>query len=138
MKNLKLLSVFLIAMIFSNCNNDDDKTGTTTLNGSWKLIETSGTIAGTTDTFAPGTITWNFNDADSTFTVVNNNTDQDALDIFDSGAYPFTIVQAPIANSICNEFLELDGTDYGCFYITNNTLQTNEGSADGIILKFTR
>ena len=138
MKNLKLLSVLFIAFVFENCNNDDDKNAVATLAGKWKLVETSGTIAGTTDTFTPGTITWNFDESDSTFTVVNNNTDEMAQDVFDSGTYPFAVIAGPVANSICVQTIELDEMDYGCLSITPTTLEINQGYADGMIIKFIR
>lgn len=138
MKNLKLITILIITAIFSSCNNDDDKNTEATLAGNWKLIETSGTIAGTTDTFTPGTITWNFNVNEGLFTVINNNADENAQDVFDSGIYSYSFVQSPLANSICNKTIKLDDVDYGCFTITNTTLQINQGEADGLILKFIR
>lgn len=138
MKNLKLFAVLIITIIFSSCSNDEDKKTEATIAGSWKLIETNGTIGGITDTFTPGTITWNFNVSNGTFTVVNNNTDENAQDVFDSGTYSYSFVQSPIANSICSQTIKLNGADYGCFAITKTTLQINNGEADGIILKFIR
>jgi len=140
MKNLKLLTILIATILFSNCSDDfdDKKTAETTLSGNWNLIEVNGTIMGGKSLFAPGVITWNFNAANNTFTVVNNNTDESALDSFDSGTYSYSVIASPVANSTCSQTIELNGGDYGCLLLTSNSLQINDGAADGIILKFVR
>lgn len=138
MKILKLASVLIIALMFSNCSNDDDRNDEETLSGMWKLIEVKGSIAGTNDTFEPGLITWNFNPSTQTFTVVNKNTDEEARDIFESGTYPYKVVTSPIANSTCNKSIELNSANFGCITIIQSTLQINDGAADGEILNFIR
>lgn len=138
MKNFKLASLLVIAVIFSSCINDDDRSNEGTLTGSWKLIEVKGSIAGTNDTFEPGLITWNFNPSTQTFTVVNKNTDEEARDIFESGTYPYKVITSPIANSVCNKSIELNSADFGCIMITKSMLQINNGATDGEILNLTR
>ena len=139
MKKLKLLTLLIAVIFFSSCNNDDDnKTTETTIAGNWNLIEINSTIMGGKFTFAPGVITWNFNTTTNTFTVVNNNTDASAIYIFNSGTYPYEIIASPIANSICNQSIELNDADYGCLLLTSNSLQINDGAADGIVFKFIR
>lgn len=138
MKNLKILASLLAIMLFISCNSDDDKNAQPTLKGEWKLIEVNGTIAGINDEFEPGVITWNFNPQTETFAVVNNNTDESKQDVFDTGTYSYDIVPATATNSTCGQTIELDDVDYGCFIITNTTLQINQGEADGIILKLIR
>ena len=137
MKKIQLISLFAIMILFS-CNNDDDKSNDTSLRGMWKLVEVNGTIAGIRDQFEPGTIQWNFNTSNTTFTVVNNNTDESKQDVFESGTYNYSITNNDMTPETCARSLVLDGTNYGCYIVTNTTLQINQGEADGIILKFIR
>jgi len=137
MKKIQLISLFAIMILFS-CNNDDDNSNDTSLRGVWKLIEVNGTIAGIRDQFEPGTIQWNFNTSNTTFTVVNNNTDESKQDVFESGTYNYSITNNDMTPEICTRSLVLDGTNYGCYIVTTTTLQINQGEADGIILKFIR
>lgn len=138
MKILKLLSFFAITLLLGCNNNDDDSGHDTTLSGQWKLVEVSGTITGIRDQFAPGTIEWNFNTSDQTFRVVNNNTDANKQDVFESGTYDYSFAANEIAPDLCNRTIVLDGTNYGCFMATTTTLQINQGEADGIIIKLIR
>lgn len=138
MRNLKILAILSAVMLFLGCNSDDDQNTQVTLQGQWKLIEVSGTIAGINDEFEPGVITWNFNPQTETFAVVNNNTDESKQDVFDTGTYSYDIVPATTTNSVCGQTIELDDVNYGCFTTTSTTLQINQGEADGIILKFIR
>lgn len=137
MKNLKILSSIFSIFLLIGCNNDDDNNSDSVLNGKWKLVEVNGTIAGITDEFEPGTITWTFNPSNHSFTVVNNNTDSSLMDIFDSGIYDYSVLNANSTQS-CAQTVTLDETDYGCIILTNTTLQINQGEADGIIIKLIR
>lgn len=137
MKKIQLLCLFAI-MILLGCNNDDDNRNDTSLQGTWKLIEVNGTIAGIRDQFEPGVIQWNFNTSNHTFTVVNNNTDESKQDIFDSGTYGYFIESFDVSPGTCNKNIFLEGVNYGCYSTTTASLQINQGEADGIILKFIR
>lgn len=137
MKKIQLICLFAI-MILLGCNNDDDNRNDTSLRGAWKLIEVNGTIAGIRDQFEPGVIQWNFNTSNSTFTVVNNNTDESKQDVFESGNYTYSIQTMDVAPGTCTRNMVLDGTNYGCYSVTTTSLQINQGEADGIILKFIR
>lgn len=137
MKKIQLLCLFAI-MILLGCNNDDDNRNDTSLQGTWKLIEVNGTIAGIRDQFEPGTIQWNFNTSNHTFTVVNNNTDESKQDVFESGNYGYFIESHDVSPGTCNKNIFLEGANYGCYSTTSTSLQINNGEADGIILKFVR
>lgn len=137
MKNFKLLSLFALLLLLG-CNSDDDNRNDVTLSGEWKLIEVNGTIAGIRHEFEPGIIKWNFNISNNTFTVINNNTDEAKQDVFESGTYTYSIVSNDATPEICSQALVLDGTNYGCFNVTNTSLQINQGEADGIIIKLIR
>lgn len=137
MKNSKLIGIFIL-LLFIGCNSDDRTQHDVTLSGEWKLIEVNGTIAGIRHLFEPGTIKWNFNASNHTFTVVNNNTDDSKLDVFDSGTYTYALQDNDATPETCSRTLVLEGTNYGCYAVTTTTLQINQGEADGIILKLIR
>lgn len=137
MKTLQLLSLFAMILL-SGCNNDDDNKNDTSLQGTWKLIEVNGTIAGIRHQFEPGTIQWNFNTSNHTFTVVNNNTDDSKQDVFESGNYGYFIENHDVSPGTCNKNIFLEGVNYGCYSTTATSLQINQGEADGLILKFIR
>lgn len=88
MKTIKLLLLSSIFILASSCVVDDHSDDLPSYLGTWKLTKTSGTIAGMTTEFEPGLIKWTIT-ADSIY-VVNNNTNPDLLDGFETGTYAYT------------------------------------------------
>lgn len=128
MKTWKLLSLVLMTVLFAGCNDDDDN-GTAELSGAWKLTRIQGGFAGVDETFAPGVITWNFND-NQTVTIVNNNTDDAAEDLFESGTYDYA-ANTTGESGECGTQLSIDGTGLGCMTLGTVTLKLSQQSTDG-------
>jgi hypothetical protein len=135
MKILRFLLLILIVSLYNSCTVDDDYESNPTLLGSWNLIEVSGTIAGTTDQFEYGLITWNFEEG--TVTVVNNNTDESLLDGFDSGNYDFLSSVNPTAES-CSRTLSFSPEDVNCIAYDYENLVISQNIADGLTFRFIR
>ena len=136
MKNLKLLSFLMIIGLFNSCSVDDDYNNNPSLLGAWNLVEVSGTIAGTTDEFALGTIVWNF--STSEVAVLNTNTNDSLQDGFDSGTYDYILANTPASNSICNQTIAFAADDTRCIEFSNNVLIITENIADAVTYKFIR
>jgi len=122
-------------LLLSGCNSDSSGS-TDPVQGQWKLINVSGTFAGINDSFTPGTITWNFNPITQMVTVVNNNTDATKWDVLETGMYTYRFIQNPDAP--CSESLEIDGSVFGCYTVSNQTLVIDQSIADGFAITLHR
>ena len=131
MKSFLSLTLLLLVLLPS-CSNDSNP-NSDAVQGQWKLINVSGTFAGIDNNFAPGLITWNFNPTTQTVTVVNNNTDPDKWDVFETGVYNYLIVDNP--EFPCGEIIKIDGIKMGCFSVTDNEFVIDQSIADGFRLK---
>jgi len=138
MKNLRLLLVLLPALIMTGCEEDN----ATPMNyqqeaaeGEWNLVNVSGSIAGVNQDFAPGTIAWTFNE-NGTVTVVNNNTNEQAEDFFDTGTYDYSFVANEDNPQACAIVLEVDNINFGCQTINGDELVLSQVWADGYQLTF--
>ena len=87
---LSILGILLV-LILSGCSNDSDNSGAIVA-GKWKLVQVTGSFAGTQSNFEPGTISWEFNPRNQSVKVINNNTDEDLTDLFESGTYDYSVV----------------------------------------------
>ncbi len=130
-KSIFSLAILLLVLLPS-CSNDSNP-NSDTVEGQWKLINVSGTFAGIDNDFAPGLITWDFNPTTQTVTVVNNNTDQNLWDIFETGVYNYQIVDNP--DFPCGEIIEIDGIEMGCFSVSGNEFVIDQSIADGFRLQ---
>jgi hypothetical protein len=124
----------LLLVILPSCSNDSNPNADT-VQGQWKLINVSGTFAGIDNDFEPGLITWDFNATTQTVTVVNNNTDPNLWDIFETGVYNYQIVEVP--DYPCSEIIKIDGIEMGCFSVTDNEFVIDQSIADGFRIQFT-
>ena len=131
MKSILSLTILLLILLPS-CSNDSNP-NSDAVQGQWKLINVSGTFAGIDNNFAPGLITWNFNPTTQTVTVVNNNTDPDKWDVFETGVYNYLIIDNP--EFPCGEIIKIDGIEMGCFSVTDNEFVIDQSIADGFRLK---
>ncbi|RKS01823.1 hypothetical protein [Flavobacterium sp. 102] len=131
MKSILSLTILLLILL-SGCSNDSNP-NSDAVQGQWKLINVSGTFAGIDNNFAPGLITWNFNPTTQTVTVVNNNTDPDKWDVFETGVYNYLIIDNP--EFPCGEIIKIDGIEMGCFSVTDNEFVIDQSIADGFRLK---
>ncbi len=139
MKKLLLLS--FASLLAIGCNNDDDNSpsnGDGSLFHAWTLINVDGGFAGTNDNFNEGVIVWTFNQQAGTVTVVNNNTNEAAVDYFESGTYEFEFVPNEISPEQCSESLNIDTTEFGCYDIQGTQMTLNQHMADGYVLTFER
>ncbi len=63
---------------------------TSNIQGTWNLINVNGGLAGIDDAFDKGQIEWIFNASD--VQVINKNTDKEKQDAFESGTYPYSVI----------------------------------------------
>ncbi len=131
----KQLSFFgiLLALAISGCSSDSNSSHAEIVEGQWKLINVSGSFAGVSNDFEPGVITWDFNPTLHTVTVVNNNTDDNLTDLFDTGVYNYQIVPNPDPQT-CSELLTVDIMELGCFSIVDGNLKIDQAFADGFTI----
>lgn len=134
MRKLNLFFTLLTVIMLSGCSNDSGS-NTDAVEGQWKLINVSGTFAGIDNDFEPGLITWDFNPITQTVSIVNNNTDPNVWDVFDTGVYNYQIVDNPEFS--CGEIIKIDGIEMGCFSVSENEFVIDQSIADGFRLQFT-
>lgn len=143
MKTAQLLSAIFCFALLSACHHDDDPiytlpTTNKAFEGEWFLVQVNGSIAGTQDSFPEGEIIWNFNTANHTVTITNNNTDPDAVDLFDSGTYTYSIQANTVTPEICSESIFVDNTGLGCFTFDQDNLTLSQVENDGYELHFVK
>ncbi|MEO5777998.1 MAG: hypothetical protein ABIQ27_13940 [Flavobacterium sp.] len=131
MKNLFSILGISMMLALSGCSSESSATHSSIVNGQWKLINVSGSFAGISHDFEPGLITWDFNPITQMVTVVNNNTNNELVDLFDTGVYNYTIVVNPDPQT-CSEIIMIDIMEMGCFSIVNGNLQLDQAFADGM------
>jgi uncharacterized protein YcfL len=129
MRKLSILGI-LLALILSGCSSDSNSPHANIVEGQWKLIHVSGSFAGVSSDFVPGVITWDFNPTTQTVTVVNNNTNDNLTDIFETGVYNYSVV-ATQDPELCSEIIKIDDQEMGCFSIVNGHLQIDQSFVDG-------
>lgn len=136
-KQISFLAI-LAVLFFSACSSSDsDSSNNNIFNGQWKLIQVSGSIVGFVHDFEPGTVLWNFDSTNNTVTIVNNNTNTELTDLFESGHYNFQIENSENPQ-ICSETLEIQNIEMGCFSVSNDTLTINQSYADGYSVMLVR
>jgi hypothetical protein len=131
---IKVLFVLLSALSISCSNSDDSNPEHTTLDGIWQLKSVRGGIAGTNDEFNNGEISWTFGNNGS-IAVSNMNTDDNKVDLIESGDYVYTIAPNPTTPQSCTEAMFIDGVNYGCYSIDGLTLVLNQVESDGYEVK---
>ncbi|NNT72519.1 hypothetical protein HKT18_09855 [Flavobacterium sp. IMCC34852] len=129
-----IISLSIMLLVFQSSCSNDSNTNPNTIQGQWKLVNVSGTFAGIDNDFEPGLITWDFNQTTQMVSIVNNNTDTDKWDVFETGVYNYQILEDP--EFPCGEIIKIDGIDMGCFLVTNNSLVIDQSIADGFRLQF--
>ncbi len=140
MKNLKILTLLIAPCLFmASCKDDDTSNTNDTLPaaGVWKLVNVSGSIAGSSHDFEPGTIAWTFNE-DGTVTIVNNNEDENAEDFFESGTYDFHFEANQNTPDLCAQTLFVENMELGCQTETDTQLVLSQVWADGYQLTFVK
>lgn len=131
-KHLSILGILLVVLL-SGCSSESGSSHANIVNGQWKLIHVSGSFAGVNSDFAPGVITWDFNPITQTVTVVNNNTNDNLTDIFETGVYNYQII-ANDDPQTCSEIIKIDDYELGCFSVVNGNLQIDQSFVDGYML----
>ncbi|MDC8004472.1 hypothetical protein POV27_10450 [Aureisphaera galaxeae] len=133
MKWKTLVYAMSLALLFVGCQSDDD--GITTQNpnieGDWNLVEVSGGLLGTEDTFDTGLILWNF--ADRKLEVTNRNTDPEAIDLYETGMYNFGFDMTSIPLT-----LTIGDATYTIDTFTDNELTLDDRVADGYFIRLIR
>jgi len=131
MKKIKvLISCFLLVTVFS-CNDTEgtEKYGND-LKGTWKLIRSSGGIAGTVINYPEGSEIWVFDPATNSLTVTSTNQGPLA-----TGNYNYSFIESDVPD-LCPLTIRIDNSDFGCYSIENGKLFINQGYADGLNHEF--
>lgn len=136
MKSFKILSALLILFLTNSCTIDDDATVDRTILGKWNLVQVSGTIAGITDDFDYGVVTWDF--ALQSVIVTNNNVNDNLIATFESGIYSYQVSSVAVEAFSCIQTISFSADDLNCLQFDNNTLYISQNIADGITFKFIR
>lgn len=134
-KQLSFLRL-LLAIVVSACSSDSSSNHASIVDGQWKLVRVTGSFAGVSSDFASGEISWTFNPTTQMVTVVNHNTDDTKIDIFETGVYNYQIV-AGENPQICSQIIKIDNIEMGCFEIIDGNLILNQDFADGYTLTLT-
>ncbi|MCF6129961.1 hypothetical protein L1S35_09755 [Flavobacterium sp. AS60] len=129
MKKQHLILGILIMLLFVGCSKDSSTPTSDSVTGQWKLVNVSGTFAGINNDFPEGMITWDFNPITQTVTVTNNNTDPNLWDVLETGVYNYHFVNNP--EMPCAESIYIDGSEYGCYSVVNDSLIIDQSIADG-------
>ena len=135
MKTIKLLSLLSFIILFNSCVTDDHSDDFPSYLGTWNLTKSSGTIAGTTTEFESGLIKWEIT-SDSIY-VINNNTDENLQDGFQTGPYSYTLHE-DLSATDCVRWLSFGPDDRYCLGYSYNELSLNQFVADGINYDFIR
>ncbi|WP_417372291.1 hypothetical protein [Gelidibacter japonicus] len=141
MKTLrKILVLGLVTAVFFSCKSDDDASSNSTasLQGSWDLVNFSGTVSGFNIDYNIGDVIWTFNTSTLQLTVENNIVSTGPEDIYaryDSGIYSYQVVE--IAGE---DTLFIDGEDNGVIIFQNASFQLTEAQspADASFTTFDR
>ena len=146
MKKVSTLFVMLLVAMLTSCSEDDSPQQLVNkkaeniqeaADGEWHLVQVSGSIAGVSHLFEPGTITWTFND-DGTVTVENTNTDEGVEDFLESGVYESAYIDNDQMPSECDELLIVNNINFGCEQYLDDNLSLTQQVADGYQLKFVK
>ena len=139
MKTITLLKFIIVAFLLGSCcNQDDGNPLEDPIHGKWHLLQVSGGFAGFNHLFEPGTISWEFDTVTQKFKVVNTNTDESLVDLFETGTYAYGFEENSATPELCNEVILLDAIDYGCYTFENNTLIISQIESDGYYIKLKR
>lgn len=138
MKTYKILLLFSLTVFF-NCSLGNDMTTNSTpqINITWHLSQTTGGIEGVNDQFETGTVVWTFYESTGSLYVENQNTDTTKQDFLASGTYSYTIDKVGE-----QQFITIDGVEYGEIIITDNDFTINENmkstgeESDGFVYTF--
>ncbi|QBZ97943.1 hypothetical protein [Flavobacterium sangjuense] len=130
-KQLSILGI-LMTLLLVGCSKDSNTSAHDTVTGQWKLVNVSGTFAGINNDFPEGMITWDFNPITQTVTVTNNNTDSNLWDVLETGVYNYHFANNP--GMPCSESIYINGAEYGCYSIANDSLVIDQSIADGFAI----
>jgi hypothetical protein len=142
---IKIYSFLILLLLTTACSKDSniEKVDSNTLDlehdicGRWKLLYVTGGITGVSYNFENEDVTWTINSTTQMVTVVNNNSNDNMIDIAETGNYNYRINTDP--NPLgCGETFVLDIMDLGCVYIQNGHLIMDQTFADGMRVEFER
>lgn len=140
MKKITLLLLLVPLLFMQACNNDDD----TQVNpqnpqaeGTWKLINVSGSIAGVSHNYEEGVITWTFEEDMQMIQIVNNSTDTNKYSGPESGHYDYEIIPNEATPQSCLSTIEVGSfLNLGCQDLNGNTMVFTQLEADGYVFTF--
>ena len=131
-------SIFLfvlgaVTLLFGCSSNDGVEKDP--MDGIWDVHNISGGFAGINDDYPQGTIIWSFDAQNSKLTVTNNNVANTIYDGYESGEYPYSILQTDKMR-----YLQVNGQEFGGVVISNNEIVINQNitstgsGADGFVI----
>ena len=119
-----VIQFFFIALIGitvgckKEINTNSSNESRTELCGTWNLVHTYGGISGADEQYAPGEVTWTF---DNNSLVVQHNAASSTYHSITSGIYPYEVIQA---NG--QTYLSINQLELGQFIISGNEMDINE------------
>ena len=140
----KSIFILLLAplLFLSACSDDDAAPNNLQgepVEGTWKLVNVSGSIAGVSHDFAAGEVTWTFEENMQMIQIVNNVTDTNTYSGPGSGHYDYENVPNEITPQSCTTTIEVGSfLNMGCRDINGNTMVFTQLEADGYIFTFKR
>ncbi|MGV3459109.1 MAG: hypothetical protein ACO1N9_01515 [Flavobacterium sp.] len=134
MKKLRFLLLLLSPFLWAfSC---DDDASNDTPSGTWRMVNVSGGPDAVNHEIEGGLITWKFTFGSEghKLTVVNNNTDDEIEDFFETGEYVYTYPDNNIPNT-CEHKLQFEDINLGCQRISNiGVLTFTQLTPDGYII----
>jgi hypothetical protein len=139
MKKIILILLLVPLLFMAGCNDDDAQGNPSAQNieGTWQLVNVSGSIAGVSNNFDEGVITWTFQEDMQMIQIVNNSTDTNKYSGPESGHYDYENVPNEITPQNCTTTIEVGSfLNMGCRDTTGNTMTFTQLEADGYVFKF--
>jgi hypothetical protein len=138
MKKIISLLVIVTSLTLVSCSKEKNDDSIDAIAGTWKLVYVTGSITGVSHHFEPGVVSWTINPTTHVVTVVNNNTNDNMIDIAETGNYNYQVSTDPNPSGCGETFIFDEIMDLGCVSIENGHLIMNQNYADGMRVEFER
>jgi len=134
---MKFLTSIIFILLLTSCSLSNDNDNPQYVRSEWHLKNVSGGIDGVNNDFDLSTVIWTFNEALGTLNIVNNNTNEELEDGYDTGNYTYSLI-----DNGNNSFIIINQIEFGSLTLSNNKLIINQNEkstgtgADGYIYTF--
>ena len=142
-KTMTVFAMFVLLLTPFSCHETENyyfipQTANQAIQGEWHLVNVAGGFAGINDDYTIGEIVWDFDTANQTVTIMNLNTNENKVDMFDSGVYAFAYVQNTVLPDNCILSLTIDGVNLGCSNFNNTQFTLSQVESDGYFITLQR